>query len=71
MSVSGNRLQHDPHPVYLGVALDRTLNYREHLSRSAAKLKSRNNLLMICKATSKKSAILAVGGHFEFLMTNI
>jgi hypothetical protein len=44
--MNGNRLQHDPHPVYLGVALDRTLNYREHLSRSAAKLKSRNNLLM-------------------------
>jgi len=29
----------------LGVTLDQTLSYREHLSGSAAKLKSRNNLI--------------------------
>ena len=31
--------------MYLGVALDRTLSYKEHLTKTAAKLKSRNNLL--------------------------
>jgi len=31
--------------VYLGVTLDRTLSYRQHLQKSAAKVKSRNNLL--------------------------
>ena len=42
----------DPYPVYLGVTLDRTLSYREHLSRSAAKLKSRNNLIAKIAGTS-------------------
>ena len=45
VSMSGNLLKHDPNPVYLGVTLDRTLSYKEHLSKTAAKLKSRNNLL--------------------------
>jgi hypothetical protein len=44
--MNGQRLVHESHPVYLGVTLDRTLSYKEHLSRTAAKLKSRNNLLM-------------------------
>jgi hypothetical protein len=46
VTLDGQRLRHDPHPVYLGVTLDRTLNYKEHLVKSAGKLKSRNNLLM-------------------------
>ena len=43
--LNGQCIRHDPNPVYLGVTLDRTLTYREHLNKSAAKLKSRNNLL--------------------------
>jgi len=39
--MNGQRLKHDQYPVYLNVTLDRTLSYREHLSCSAAKLKSR------------------------------
>ena len=38
--------------MYLGVTLDRTLSYKEHLSRSAAKLKSRNNLTAKLAGTS-------------------
>jgi len=34
------------HPTYLEVTLDRTLSYREHLAKTAGKLKNRNNLLM-------------------------
>ena len=44
--LNGKLLKHDPHPVYLGVTLDRTLSYKEHLEKTSGKLKSRNNLLM-------------------------
>ena len=44
--LNGARLKHDPQPVYLGVTLDRTLSYKEHLQKTANKLKTRNNLLM-------------------------
>jgi len=45
VSLNGQRLNHDPHPVYPGVTLDQTLSYKHHLTKTAAKLKSRNNLL--------------------------
>ena len=44
--LDGQRLRHECHPTYLGVTLDRTLSYREHLTKIAGKLKNRNNLLM-------------------------
>ena len=44
--VDGLRLRHECHPTYLGVTLDRTLSYREHLAKTAFKLKNLNNLLM-------------------------
>ena len=44
-------LKHDPYPVYLGVTLDQTISYREHLSR-AVKLKSSNNLIAKLAGTS-------------------
>jgi len=44
--LDGQRLQHECHTTYLGVTLDRTLSYREHLTKTAGKLKNRNNLLM-------------------------
>jgi len=44
--LDGLRLRHECHPTYLGVTLDRTLFYREHLTKTAGKLKNRNNLLM-------------------------
>jgi len=36
----GQRLRHDCHPTYLGVTLDRMLSYREHLTKTAGKLKN-------------------------------
>ena len=50
--MNDQRLKHNPYPMYLGVTLDRTLSYREHLSRSAVKLKSRNNLIVKLACTS-------------------
>jgi len=44
--LDGQRLWHECHPTYLGVTLDRTLSYKEHLTKTAGKLKNRNNLLM-------------------------
>ena len=44
--LDGQRLMHDPYPKYLGMTLDRTLSFREHLVKTAGKLKNRNNLLM-------------------------
>jgi len=44
--LDGLHLQHECHPTYLGVTVDRTLSYREHLTKTAGKLKNRNNLLM-------------------------
>ena len=50
--LNGARLKHDPKPVYLGVTLDCTLSYREHLLKTASKLKMRNNLLIKLVGTS-------------------
>ena len=44
--LDGQRLRHECHPTYVGVTLDPTLSYREHLTMTASKLKNRNNLLM-------------------------
>ena len=50
--LDGARLKHDPKPVYLGVTLDRTLSYKDHLLKTASKLKTRNNLLLKLAGTS-------------------
>ena len=44
--LDGQRLRHECHPTNLGVTLDRTLSYREHLTKTAGNLKNRNNMLM-------------------------
>ena len=44
--LDGQRLRHQCHPTYLGVTLDHMLSYREHLAKTAGKLKNRNNVLM-------------------------
>jgi len=38
--LDGLRLRHECHPTYLGLTLDRTLSYREHLTKTAGKLKN-------------------------------
>ena len=56
--MNGQRLKHDPYPVFLGVTLDQTLSYRychvrkEVLSCSAVALKSRINLIAKVAGTS-------------------
>ena len=38
-------LEHIPDPVYLGVTLDRTLSYKEHIHKLKCKTSARNNIL--------------------------
>ena len=39
-------LLHTSHPVYLGVTLDRTLSYKQHIMKVKGKTAARNNILM-------------------------
>ncbi|KAI5720173.1 hypothetical protein M8J77_002972 [Diaphorina citri] len=57
VSFENHLLVHNPNPKYLGVILDRTLSYKEHLSRSAKKLRTRNNIIQkLCGSTWGSSA---------------
>ena len=42
---NGEKLKNDSFPVYLGVTLDRTLSFAEHVRKVKAKVATRNNLL--------------------------
>ena len=42
---NNERLKNKTHPVYLGVTLDRTLSFKEHVLRLKKKICSRNDLL--------------------------
>jgi len=42
---NGQSLRHEVHSVYLGVTLDCTVNYKQHLTKTANKVKSHNSLL--------------------------
>jgi len=44
--LDGQCLRHECYPTYIGVTLDHTLTYREHLTKTASKLKNQNNLSM-------------------------
>ena len=43
--LDGTKLSHDPTPKYLGVILDRSLTFHQHIKTVAAKTQSRVNLL--------------------------
>jgi len=42
--LDGQRIKYQHQPTFLGVTLDRTLSFKLHLTKTAAKLKNRNNL---------------------------
>ncbi|XP_060518350.1 uncharacterized protein LOC132697064 [Cylas formicarius] len=45
-------LTHNTTPKYLGVTLDRTLSFKQHLQNTAAKLRTRNNIIhKLCGTT--------------------
>ena len=43
-SGTGVELENTAHPKYLGVTLDRTLNYKQHIQNTKMKVATRNNL---------------------------
>ena len=47
LKVEWNRteLENTPHPKYLGVTIDRTISYKEHIHNKNIKVATRNNLL--------------------------
>ena len=45
-------LEHYTHPVYLGVTLDRTLSFKNHINKLKQKVSTRNNLLSKLTNTS-------------------
>lgn len=58
VSLQGSVLRYNKHPKYLGVTLDRTLSFKKHLENTAAKIRSRNNILQkLCGTTWGASAI--------------
>jgi len=59
--LDGQHLRYECHPTYFGVTLDRTLSYREHLTKTAGKLKNRNNLLKTSEANR-----FHLGRYFQY-----
>ncbi|KAI5728797.1 hypothetical protein M8J77_021293 [Diaphorina citri] len=53
----GQIINHNFHPKYLGMTLDRTLSYKSHLFNTAQKLKTRNNIIQkLCGSSWGSSA---------------
>jgi hypothetical protein len=52
VTFEGELLNHNVNPKYLGVTLDRTLSFREHLGKLSAKIKTRNNIIHKLAGTS-------------------
>ncbi|KAL0160970.1 hypothetical protein M9458_044695, partial [Cirrhinus mrigala] len=50
--LKGQRIKHDPNPMSLGITLDRSLTYYDHLKKTAAKVSYRHNLLSKWTSTS-------------------
>ena len=50
------KLENTPHPKYLGVTLDRTLSYKEHIHNTKMKVATRNNILRKLSTNSKWGA---------------
>ena len=45
VQLGDTRIRHEAQPVYLGVTLDRTLSFHEHLIKTAAKVGARNHII--------------------------
>jgi len=52
LCLNDERFRHKPNPVYLGITLDRSLSFREHLQKTAAKVATRNNRLSLLAGSS-------------------
>src|SRR6218665_3987562 len=48
-------IKHNPKPVYLGVTLDRALTYHDHLKKTAAKVNTRNIVIVNSKLLKRHS----------------
>ena len=62
VSFCGKPVKNDPFPKYLGVTLDRSLAYQEHLQKVAGKLKTRINII-------RKLAVNSLGSDAHTIQT--
>ena len=60
-------LENTPHPKYLGVTVDRTLSYKQHIHNTKMKVTTRNNVLKMlsnskcgCNASTIRTTTLAL-----------
>ena len=51
-----HRVLHNPKPTFLGVTLDRTLTFNEHVKTVRGRMKARNNLLRAISGTTSGCA---------------
>jgi len=61
--LDGQCLRHECHSTCHGVTLDRMLSYREHLTKTAGKLKNRNNLMMKLAGSTWGASAYTLRGH--------
>ena len=66
---NGKQIQHCAHPVYLGVTLDRSLTFKEHVNKTRAKVSTCNNILRK-PAISKWGAISHVFRTSTFALSH-
>jgi Reverse transcriptase (RNA-dependent DNA polymerase) len=52
VSFDGVQLRHNEHPQYLGVTLDRSLTFKSHIRKTAAKVKTRANVVQCLAGSS-------------------
>lgn len=50
--IDGVRLEHNHVPCYLGIPMDRSLTFKEHLEKLSQKLKTRNYLIQKLSGTN-------------------
>ena len=63
LKFEGVQLFHKPYPKHLGVVLDRSLTFKEHISKNSNKLNSRINII-------QKPAEVSWGAHTQVLKTS-
>lgn len=63
VNLGGTTLRHNFHPKYLGITLDRALTYKEHISKTILKMRTRVNIIQKLAGTNW-------GAHPDVLRTS-
>lgn len=66
LSFCGQAVKHNDHPKYLGYSMDRSLTSKRHCENTAAKIKSRNNIIHKLCGTTWGAVLALVFSTAEF-----